>query len=267
MVDSNPDAHHRQNWRIFIARHVKDWHGLWTRYTPQGEVMQSFQSLRSFKIGNSEKTLVKQTNRYTYSDGSTQEKAFEYSMGSTGFTDNRSTGFVGMKVAFFESGHGVSLAVHLNHTNYTGVEIFFRHEETIRHSTAIGYNERKLVRVSSVREDSSGYPGKHWSMEVKPVSERIFTGNWEGTSVTQFPDLTISEPVQTQLQWGWEGHQVLYLPDGITVSCPREIIEGTPVDVVASWLVTDTKMHQMRIKYDSNGYYMSQTLDVLELKN
>ena len=110
--------------------------------------------------------------------------------------------------------------------------------------------------MASIREDSSGYPGKYWSMEVKPVSERSFTGNWEGTSVTPFPDLTISEPVQTQLQWGWEGHQaVYYLPDGITISYPREIIEGTPVDLVAYWFMTATKMYQMKVKYDSNGSY------------
>ena len=248
-----------------IAHHVKDWPGLWTQYTPQGEVMQSFQSLRSFKIGNSEQTLIKQTNRYTYSDGSTQEKAFEYTLGPTGFTPSVAR-FAGTKVAFFESGHGVFFPVHFNHAN-TLVEIFFKLDETIRHSTDIDYEERKLVRVASIREDSGGYPGKYWSMEVKPVSERSFTGNWEGTSLTQFPDLTISEPVQTQLQWGWEGHQVYYLPDGITISFPREIIEGTPVDLVANWLVTDTKMYQMTVKYDSNGSYMSQTLDVLVLKN
>ena len=80
MADSSPDAHY-QNWRIFIAHHAKDWYGLWTRYTPQGEVMQSFQSLRSVKVGNSEQTLIKQTNRYTYSDRTTQEKAFEYTLG------------------------------------------------------------------------------------------------------------------------------------------------------------------------------------------
>ena len=251
-----------------IAHHVKDWPGLWAQYTPQGEVMQSFQSLRSFRIGNSEQTLVKQTNRYTYSDGNIQEKSFEFSLEPTGFRITPSTGkFVGMNVAFFESGHGVFFPVHLNPA-HTLVEIFFRHEEKdIRHSTIFEYKERKLVIVSSIREDSSGYPSKHWSTEVKPVSERSFTGNWEGTSVTLFPDLTISEPVQTQLQWGWEGHQVYYLPDGITISCPREIIEKSAIGLVANWVVTDTKMYQMTVKYDSNGSYMSQTLDVLELKN
>ena len=97
------------------------------------------------------------------------------------------------------------------------MEIFRHEEKDIRHGTIFEYKERKLVIVSSIRENSSGYPGKYWSMEVKPVSERSFTGNWEGPSVTLFPDLTISEPVQTQ--WGWEDHQVYmyYLPDGITV--------------------------------------------------
>ena len=95
-------------------------------------------------------------------------------------------------------------------------------------------------------------------MEVKPVSERSFTGNWEDTYLTLFPDL---EPVQTQLGMGGSPGVLSTWWDY------REIIEETPVDLVANWLVTDTKMYQIKVKYDSNGFCVSQTLDVLQLKN
>ena len=156
-------------------------------------------------------------------------------------------------MAFFESGHGALFSCTVQQHTYHDGDFSYTGKLFV---IAILQRERQAgSSVDCVCEDSSGYSGKYWSMEVKPISERSFTGNWEDTSVTQFPDLTISEPVQTQLQWGWEGHQVMYyLPDGITVSCPREIIEGTAVDLVANWLVTDTKNVQITVKYDENGF-------------
>ncbi|WP_313890030.1 MULTISPECIES: DUF3598 family protein [Nostoc] len=37
-----------RNWNYF-TKHLLNWHGIWTRYTPVGDVKESFQSLRSFK--------------------------------------------------------------------------------------------------------------------------------------------------------------------------------------------------------------------------
>ena len=34
-----------KNWQNFITKHLRDWHGLWTRYSPSGEIIESFQSL------------------------------------------------------------------------------------------------------------------------------------------------------------------------------------------------------------------------------
>ena len=62
-----------QNWQNFITHHLRDWHGIWTRYSPEGEVIESFQSLRSFRT-NLEQTELFQTNRYLYADGRIEEK-------------------------------------------------------------------------------------------------------------------------------------------------------------------------------------------------
>ncbi len=32
-----------QNWKNLCANHLKDWHGIWTRYSHKGEVIESFQ--------------------------------------------------------------------------------------------------------------------------------------------------------------------------------------------------------------------------------
>ena len=90
------------------------------------------------------------------------------------------------------------------------------------------YTRKKFCLFSIIREDSRDYPGKQWSTEVNPVSERDFAGNWEGTTITY----SISDPVPTRLQWGWEGHHVFYLP--VTISCPAEVIDGVVMTIVLS---------------------------------
>ena len=149
-----------------------DWHGLWTQYTPQGEVMQSFQSLRSFKIGNSEQTLLNKASQplHVLRLEHTGEGIWIHS--GTNRVHPQCCKIVGTKVAFFESSHGVFFQLHLNHTNIWEI---FKLEETIRHSTDIDYEERKLVWVASIREDSRGYPGQ-WKWSQSQSKALLVTG-------------------------------------------------------------------------------------------
>ncbi len=55
-----------QNWKNFTDQHLHDWHGIWTRYTPTGDVQESFRSLRRFQ-GSSGKTEIYHLNQYIYS--------------------------------------------------------------------------------------------------------------------------------------------------------------------------------------------------------
>ena len=66
-----------KNWKNFTANHLRDWHGIWTRYSPQGEVKESFQSLRSFQ-SNPEQTEIHQTNRYIYAEDNIKEESWDY---------------------------------------------------------------------------------------------------------------------------------------------------------------------------------------------
>jgi len=65
-----------RNWN-HCTNHLRDWHGIWTRYTPQGNVKESFQSLRSFKM-NPEKTKIAHTNTYMYTNGESKQESWEF---------------------------------------------------------------------------------------------------------------------------------------------------------------------------------------------
>ena len=254
-----------QNWKNFTANHLRDWQGIWTRYSPQGEVTESFQSLRSFR-GNPEETEIVQTNRYAYADGRTLEKSWEFNQLSNSLSnglfhpENES-----MRGVFFEYGHAAWVSTKLKTGSYFAVELFFKYEE-LRHSVGIVYDEHgSLFRTANIREDAARFPSQYWSTELIQLAERNLGGNWQGTAVTMTPDLKISAPVVTQLHWGWEGHETFFLPDGVSVSCPGKISVGTSFTMVVNWLVTASEMQQLLVKYDEFGDFSALTLELLNL--
>ena len=65
----------RKKLETFSTKHTRDWHGLWTRYEPGGQVLQTFQSLRKFSVDDTKKDLIHQYNRYQHPDGKVEEKS------------------------------------------------------------------------------------------------------------------------------------------------------------------------------------------------
>lgn len=254
-----------QNWQNFTANHLRDWHGIWTRYSPQGEVTESFQSLRSFR-SNPEQTEIAQTNRSIYADGRRLEQSWQYNQLSNSLNDglfHPQTQL--MRGIFFESGHAAWVTTNLKTGSYFAVELFFKYKE-LRHSVGIVYDERgSLFRTANIREDAAGFPSQYWSTELNQLQLRSLSGNWQGTAVTITPDLKISAPVPTQRHWDWEGHETFFLPDGVSVSCLGKVSVGTSFTMAANWLVTSSEMQQLSVKYNEEGAFSALTLELLHL--
>ncbi|MBW4631332.1 MAG: DUF3598 family protein [Iphinoe sp. HA4291-MV1] len=251
-----------QNWKNFTINHLRDWHGIWTRYSPQGEVTESFQSLRSFR-SNPPKTEIVQTNHYTYSDGRKLEKSWEFHQLSNSLSDglfhpqNES-----MRGIFFESGHAAWVSTKLKTGSYFAVELFFKYEE-LRHSVSIIYDDcGSLFRTANIREDATGFPSQYWSNEINQLSRRDLSGHWQGTAVTITPDLKISASVATQLHWECEGNKTFFLPDGVSISYPGKVSVGTSFTMAVNWLVKTSEMQQLLVKYDESGNFSALTLEL-----
>lgn len=251
----------QHNWKNFTANHLHDWHGIWTRYSPQSEVQESFQSLRSFQ-SDPQQLEIAHTNQYIYADGTVKEQSWQYNLDSNSFPDgvfhpqNQS-----MRGLFFESGHAAWVTMQLQVNSFFAVELFFKSNE-LRHSVGIVYDkEGSLFRTANIREDSRGFPSQFWSKEIEQVSHREFSEDWQGTSVIITPDLKISQPVPTKLNWGWEGHKTFFLPDGVSISCPEKINIGNSFTLVANWLITPSQLHQLKARYDESGAFLGLTLE------
>ncbi len=254
-----------QNWKNFTANHLHNWYGVWTRYFPQGEVKESFQSQRIFR-SNREQTEIHQTNRYIYAEDNFKEESWDYNQRENSLPDGMYHPQADtMRTICFESGHTAWVTRKLQPNSFFGLELFFRYEQ-LRHSVGIVYDQQgALFRTANIREDARGFPSQFWSKEIEQVSERNLSGNWLGTSVTMTPDLKISEPLPTKLNWGWEGHKTFFLPDGVSISCPDKVSVGTPVILVANWLVTPSILQQLSAKYDESGAFTALTLEQLHL--
>ncbi|NJL72257.1 MAG: DUF3598 family protein, partial [Candidatus Competibacteraceae bacterium] len=45
------------NWDNFASQHVHTWQGRWTRYSPEGEVIQDFPCRRDFRFGSKNRII------------------------------------------------------------------------------------------------------------------------------------------------------------------------------------------------------------------
>lgn len=250
-----------QNWINFCANHLRDWHGIWTRYSPEGEVMESFQSLRSFR-SNQEQTEITQFNRYIYSDGKTEEKNWQWNKFSNKPDGLFHATFPSMRSFFFEQGAATWMPTELKTDSGFIIELLFRHQE-LRPSIAIIYDQSKILRrTASIREDATGFPSKHWSTDLNLLPDRNIGGNWQGTSITMTPDLNVSSPVPTQLHFPIPGNETFFFPDGISLSCPGKVTIGADITIAANWLVTPSQLQQLIVKYDNVGAFASLTLEL-----
>ncbi|MGB3641137.1 MAG: DUF3598 family protein [Rivularia sp. (in: cyanobacteria)] len=250
-----------KNWNNLCAKHIRDWQGIWTRYSPQKAVTESFRSLRSFR-SNPQQTEIAHTNRYMYADGTTKEESWEYNLHSNGLSDglfHPARDY--MRGLNFEQGAAAWVTTQLKAESYFAVELFFLHEN-LRHSVGIVYDQKgNLMRTANIREDSTGFPSKYWSTDINQLPERSISGNWQGTSLTMTPDLKVSEPLPTQFHFSWEKHKTFFLPDGVSISCPEKVSLGTPFILVANWLVTNSQLQQISAKYDEFGTFSALTFE------
>lgn len=150
-----------QNWLNLFGNHTNEgfaWHGIWTRYSPKIEVINSFKGIRRF-WANEDKTVIYHTNNYIYADGSTEEKKWQLDKQ----TCNQPDGLIhvalpNMRSLSFGEGATGGVSKKLVPGKNFGVELFFKHE-VWRTSVAIIYGiNGDLERIVHIREHLDSFP-------------------------------------------------------------------------------------------------------------
>lgn len=240
------------NWRYFWANHLGTWKGRWTRYTPSGEVVETFTSSRDFR-GDPSLIHIRQVNSYLYAGGRTVERNWSFNRSehsqSDGFLHPESAVMRGLA---FSKGAAAWLVPELEQDASAGLELFLM-DGTARHSVGLVYDkDRRLVRTASIREDQRGYPGAAWSEDIEQGPPWDVSGQWKGVTETIRPDLSRSNEHDSELTWPMSANREHYFPDTIVLSCPPELPSDAPFAIAVLWQSGSDRLQTILVSYDMN---------------
>jgi hypothetical protein len=241
------------NWRYFWDNHLGTWEGRWTRYKPDGDVLETFRSSREFQSGPTD-SQIRQVNRYLYEDGRTVDRSWSFSRTQ----HSRADGFqhpasADMRGLAFSRGAAAWLVPQLKQNSAVPLELFLM-DGKVRTSVGLVYDkERKLVHTASIREDKRDNPGTMWSEDVEQGPSWELSGRWEGVTEVIRPDLSRSTEDDSELIWLTSTNQEYYFPDRIVLSCPPEIPSDAPFFIAARWQSGADQMQSILVRYDRNG--------------
>ena len=257
-----------QNWiNLFgsLAPEGTAWYGIWTRYSPNLEVINSFQGIRKFSA-NQDKTLITHQNNYTYADDSTEEKKWQIKKEIANQADGIiHPGLPFMRTLSFGEEVNAVISPQFKLGNRFGCELFFPYQNWRTSIVSIYEEGGNLAGITQIREHLNSYPDQPPAAELKNIS-----GNWLGQKQSMNADLKKSlESGLTEFKLfpNQEKNKTFFLPDQIVINVPEKLKEGEVFELVAGKMVIDNKYKQMTVKYNQNGKFIELIYEVFEQKN
>lgn len=226
-----------QNWDNFCRYYSDDLYGTWSRYSAEGELIDSFECIRSFRVLHDGSEISHQ-NHYIYADGKTESKIFNsYKKPITQglFLDN----CFSWGSAKVEIGNSFFFDTCLRHEDY-------------RASAIARYDERGNLQRMTILSERQGNFGKNSAISTIKTNNEL--RGWL-TRIT--PDWIVSPTMETkwtQLEDLNDSHLIFHLNDGISVSFPRHIESGKEFFLAMDWLCGDTLLKRGMRHYNSFGF-------------
>jgi Domain of unknown function (DUF3598) len=228
------------------------WHGIWTKYSPDKNILESFKSIRKLQA-NEEKTLITHTNYYIYSDGRELEKSWQIEKQICSQPDGViHPAASSMRAISFGEGKTVWFSKKLEAGQKLGAELFFQHQDW-RTSVAIIYTEKgDLERITLIRDHLNSFPDKLPKAEIEKLS-----GKWNGRKEcidSNLQRFTLAENQELVLE-ATSTNKMIFLPDNITVNTPQKVNIGKEFEIVSSKLVTEHTYQRLTAKYNNYGAF------------
>ena len=248
-----------RNWHAFWRHHLGEWTGRWTRYTPSGDVKETFASSRLFKADPS-RTEIVQVNAYRYADGRTIQKQWSYNRSDhsqeNGFAHPASATMRGLAL---DNGAAAWLVPHLQSDQFAPFELFLK-QGNVRHSVGIVYNKSgQLLRTASIREQRGAQSNSPWTNRLAPMKPWNPNGRWTGTEQRIRADLSLVPQQQTDWQWTTTNQSMHFFPDRIILRCPEQLVAGQPFSIAVVWQVSDDALQTITADYDSAARLVAVT--------
>ncbi|MGI2903105.1 DUF3598 family protein [Tolypothrix sp. VBCCA 56010] len=256
-----------KNWEnLFgdITTEGISWHGIWTRYSPDKEIITSFKAVRRFQA-NEDQTVITHTNKYTNSDGTEEEIIWHIEKQTCSQPDGViHPALLSTRVVSFGKDKNALVSKKLEAGKKIAAELFFRYQDW-RTGVAIIYAESgELERITIIREHLNSFPNTPAKAEIEKLPR------WSGRKEYLNSDLQISASAENQelVLDPTEGkNKTISLPDGIVVNVPEMVNIGEEFELVAAKLVAKNEYQRLTAKYDNSGAFAMLISEVFSLED
>lgn len=270
----------KSQWECLL-QNLGEWHGSFTRLSPQGELLEDTPTVVSFIGLNENQTMRQIVRRYT-PDRSTiaDEKVLEYSSLNKG-------------TLFFENGAFSQGSIQLAPFTEFGAELGLIAGDRRLRLVQLFDQSGNLDRLTLIREKLA----QSTTPEKEPLQLADLLGEWQGEALTLYPDWRSPDTYPTrlklhleddrlaqQLSFGNTGTertltssakidgsrlyfdqnapttQVLLLPDKASSACPLSVKVGQPVYLEVGWLIEPHLRQRLIRSYNDKGEWTNLTL-------
>jgi hypothetical protein len=257
-----------KNWENLFGHITTEgisWHGIWTMYSPDKEIITSFKAVRRFEA-NEDKTVITHINKYSYSDGREEEKIWHIEKQTCNQPDGIiHPGLLSTRAVSFGEDKNALVSKKLEAGKKIAGELFFRYEDW-RTSVVTMYAESgDLEGITIIREHRNSFPNTPAKAEIEK-----FPGKWSGRKEYLNSDLQISASAENQqlVLYPTQGkNNTRFLPDGIVVNLPEKVNIGEEFELVAGKLVAENEYQRLTAQYENSGAFAMLISEVFSLED
>jgi hypothetical protein len=256
-----------------LLENLGEWQGSFTRFSPQGTLLEDIKSVVSFEGLNNNQTMRQIVRR-----AGQEDLVLEYGSLSKG-------------TLFFENGAFSYGSIQLAPFTEFGAELGLIHKNRRLRLVQLFDKNGQLNQITLIREYLAGTE----SVENPPLQIDDLLGVWQGEAITIYPDWRSPDTYSTtlKLQLDQDGRlvqntsfgdrtitstgtiqgstilfdqnsqnqvQVLLLPNGASATAPLQVQLRQPLFLEVGWLIEPNLRQRMSRMYNDKGEWTSLTL-------
>jgi hypothetical protein len=259
-------------WQCLL-QNLGEWQGSFTRYSPQGTLLEDIKSVVSFEGLNDNKTIRQVVRRQGQED-----LILEYSS-------------LSQSTLFFENGAFSQGSIQLAPFTEFGAELGLIYKNSRLRLVQLFDKTGKLDKITLIREHLAGTE----AVESPLLQIDDLLGEWEGEATTIYPSFASPTKYSTSLKLQLDASgkliqttsfndrtitstasikdaiilfdqnlqkqiQVLLLPNGASATSPLQIQLRQPLFLEVGWLIEPNLRQRLIRNYDDKGAWVSLTL-------
>ena len=262
----------KSQWQCLLEN-LGEWHGSFTRLSPQGEVIEDTPTIVSF-TGLDNNQTIRQIVRRLPANLPPEEQVYEYSS-------------LGKGILLFDDGAFSTGSIQLAPFTEFGAELGLINSNRRLRLVQLFNKSGELERLTLIRENLAGTT----TQAQAQLTVDDLVGTWQGEARTIYPDwkspdnysvtlkverveenkllqqltipghnITSTATINGAIVNFDSGYQVLLLPDGASATCPLQLKAETGFFLEVGQLRSPSERQRLIRTYNSRGEWVNLTL-------